>query len=121
MAQQGKLLHAGEVFLSDVTWCDGFLCKLAGLMLRRELRPGEGLLMAYNRPSRTNTTIHMFFMRFPIAVFWLDGDLHVVDKTHADPWRPAYAPAQPAQIVLETFPEKLDVLSVGDALVFDPC
>ena len=60
------------------------LTRLKGLLGRRELPGGEGLLL---RPA---SSIHMFFMRFPIDAVWLDGDMNVL-KVSSDvaPWKVA--------------------------------
>ena len=87
-------------------------------MFRRELRAGEGLLLVERRPSRSATSIHMFFVRFPIAVIWLDADFRVVDKVVAQPWRPFYAPGGPAQYTLEAEPSLVEAVDVGDELQF---
>ncbi|WP_297965614.1 DUF192 domain-containing protein [uncultured Anaerovibrio sp.] len=60
---------------------DNFLRRFLGLMGRRELPPGTGLLIT---PCNS---IHMMFMRFPIDVIFYDKDYQVV-KTAADlkPW-----------------------------------
>ena len=63
------------VFLDNVRWCSSFICKLRGLMFRRALEPDEGLLLVEQFESRTATAIHMLFMRFAIAVIWLDFQL----------------------------------------------
>jgi len=53
-----------------------------GLMGRRELPDGSGL---YLRPC---SSIHMFFMRFPIDVAFVDKDFRVVRLYHGlRPWR----------------------------------
>jgi uncharacterized membrane protein (UPF0127 family) len=60
------------------------LTRLKGLLGRRELRPGEGLLL---RPA---SSIHMFFMRFPIDAVWVDKDLTVLNVSHdVAPWKVA--------------------------------
>jgi uncharacterized protein len=60
------------------------LTRLKGLLGRRELRPGEGLLL---RPA---SSIHMFFMRFPIDAVWVDKDLKVLKvSTDLAPWKVA--------------------------------
>jgi uncharacterized membrane protein (UPF0127 family) len=68
--------------------------RLRGLLGRRELRPGEGMLL---RPS---SSIHTAFMRFPIDAVFLDAELRVL-KVHSDlaPWRAAGA--RRARAVLE--------------------
>lgn len=56
--------------------------RMRGLLRRRELLPGEGLLL---RPA---PSIHTFFMRFPIDVVFLDWDLRVVRvDANVKPWR----------------------------------
>jgi uncharacterized membrane protein (UPF0127 family) len=76
--------------------------RMKGLLGRRELPPGEGLLM------RPTSSIHTFFMRFPIDVVFLDRDL-VVRKVASGvkPWR--LVVARRARSVLE--------LAAGEAAV----
>ena len=58
------------------------LTRLQGLLGRRELPRGEGLLL---RPA---SSIHMFFMRFPIDAVWLDGNLKVLKVSpEVAPWK----------------------------------
>ena len=60
------------------------LRRLKGLLGKKELQPGEGLLL---RPA---SAIHTFFMRFPIDVVFLDRELHVLGlATNLRPWRAA--------------------------------
>jgi uncharacterized membrane protein (UPF0127 family) len=110
----------GSVVASRVCWCSSFGCKLRGLMFRRTLEPEEGLLMAAPRASRTATSIHMMFMAFPIAVFWLDDSFCVVDKALALPWRLAYAPSHPARYTVEAHADRFERVQIGDCLEFRP-
>jgi hypothetical protein len=60
------------------------LTRLKGLLGRRRLSPGEGLLL---RPA---SSIHMFFMRFPIDAVWVDKGLKVLKVSHnVGPWKVA--------------------------------
>jgi uncharacterized membrane protein (UPF0127 family) len=70
------------------------LRRMKGLLGRKELPPGEGLLL------RPGSSIHMFFMRFPIDAVFLDRE-HVVRKVVPDlkPWR--LASARGAKSVVE--------------------
>jgi uncharacterized membrane protein (UPF0127 family) len=122
MNRVGRVIHAGNgrTLLSRVRWCSSFACKLRGLMFRRSLRPGEGLILVETRPSRTATAIHMLFVPFAIAVVWLDDNFRVVDTRLARPWRPFYAPAAPARYTLEAAPSLLDQVRPGDTLSFKP-
>jgi len=108
-----------QLLLSQVKWCSSYLCKLLGLMFRRALKPGEGLLMVEPRASRVATSIHMLFMAFPIAAIWMDGDLRVIDKVMAKPWRLAYVPIKAARYTLECSPHILKSVEIGDQLSFE--
>jgi len=65
--------------LADNSWT-----RLKGLLGRRSLDDGEGLLI------RPTGSIHMFFMRFPIDAIFLDRELRIL-KVVPDlkPWRMA--------------------------------
>lgn len=121
MSQYRVLKNAktGTVLLARVKWGTDFFTKLRGLMFRRSLPDDEGLVFIYGRESKLDTSIHMFFMAFPIATIWLDKNFVVVDKVLAKPWRPAYASRLPAQYVIEANPSLLDRVNVGDQLKFD--
>ena len=60
---------------------DTFFRRFCGLMLRRKLPAGHGLLIA---PC---SSIHMLFMRFPIDAVWLDRDYRILKiSPHLSPW-----------------------------------
>jgi uncharacterized membrane protein (UPF0127 family) len=113
-----RIVPEGTVLARRVRLCRGFGRKLLGLMFRRRLDPDAGALLAYDRPSVVQTSIHMFFVPFPLGVFWLDSDGRVVDRVRALPWRPYYASAAPANFVLELHPGALDILKKGDRVEF---
>jgi hypothetical protein len=72
----------GAVVAEHVAVADGILSRLLGLMFRADLPDGHGLAL---RPCNS---IHMFFMRFPLDVLFVDGDgkvLRVLDSIK--PWR----------------------------------
>lgn len=109
----------GEIVLARATPADTFLKRWRGLMLRRRLAEDEGLLFTFRRESRGETAIHMFFVSFPIAAVWLDGQGVVVDAKLAKPWRPYYAPARPARYLIEAPPSLLERVTVGERLTLD--
>ena len=109
----------GTALLRRVRWGATFFSRLRGFMFRRAMRPDEALLMVEPRQSQVGTSIHMFFVRFPLGVVWLDNAGRVVDKVEALPWRPYYAPRGPARYILETHPNFLPRVAVGDVLAFD--
>jgi len=111
--------QTGAVVLGRVRLADNFWSRFRGLQFVSGLPDDEGLLFITGSESRTNTSIHMFFMFFSIAVVWLDTSGKVVDSCLAKPWRPAYAPRKPAQYFIEAKPALLDRVKIGDILRFD--
>ena len=56
--------------------------RMRGLLGRRELPPGDGILL---RPA---SSVHTWFMRFPIDVVFVDRDLRVLKVVpELRPWR----------------------------------
>jgi len=111
--------QTGAAVLARVRLADDFWSRFRGLQLVSSLPEDEGLLFITGSESRTNTSIHMFFMLFSIAVVWLDATGKVVDTCLAKPWRPAYAPRLPAQYFVEANPSLLERTKIGDVLRFD--
>ena len=73
---------SGALLADQVAVADGLWSRFCGLMLRRELPQGHGIAL---RPC---SSVHMFFMRFPLDVLFVDGDgrvLRVLDSLR--PWR----------------------------------
>lgn len=101
-----------------VGYCDTFLCKLRGLMFRPRLDPDDGLLLVEKRDSRLDTSIHMFFVPFDLAVFWINSDMMVVDKVIAKSWKPAYSPKSAAKFTLEIHPDRWGDYEIGDKVEF---
>ncbi len=87
------------------------LRRLGGLMGRRSLPAGDGLLL---RPA---PSIHTAFMRFPIDVIFLDRDLHVVRLVdRLPPWRAASARTARAVLELAAGEIARREIQVGDKL-----
>lgn len=99
---------------AKVGYCDSFLCRLRGLMFRSSLAKDDGLLLVERRDSRLDTSIHMFFVPFDLAVFWINSDLTVVDKVLAKSWKPAYFPKTDAKFTLEIHPDRWADYEIGD-------
>ena len=106
----------GETVVQRLEVCDTFLSRGRGLMFRRPLNENEALLFVESRESIAATSIHMFFVFFPIAVIWLDAEQLVVDAKLARPFRPYYAPASAAQYFIEGHPSLLHKVHLGDRI-----
>jgi uncharacterized membrane protein (UPF0127 family) len=72
----------GRVVCERCGVADSFASRLRGLLGRRELPRGEGLLIS---PS---ASVHTFFMRFVVDVVFLDRSLRVVGVSRdIRPWK----------------------------------
>ena len=84
---------------------------MRGLLGRDGLEQGEGLLL---RPA---SSIHTFFMRFPIDAVFLDGASSSVGIEDAiEPWRAASQRGAKAVLELPAGESRAGGLSVGDQL-----
>lgn len=75
------IVAEGRVIADKVKEADSFVTRFKGLMLRKQLEEGEGLLL------RKCGSIHTCFMRFPIDVIYLSADNVVLDMETVSPWR----------------------------------
>ncbi len=90
--------------------------RVAGLLATPEVLPGEGLLI-----ERT-ASIHMFFMRYPIDVAFVDRDRRVTrTASRLLPWRVIWW-ARGARDCIELRAGALDGTGTrkGDQLTFEP-
>ena len=70
-----------KVIAVDLQSAVTFWSRFRGLMLRKSLPQGHGLLI------RPGTSIHMMFMRFPIDAVFCDNDHRVTGVAHGlRPW-----------------------------------
>jgi hypothetical protein len=115
-----SIIHreTGQVLIESARWCSSRLCRLRGLQFRRNLKSGEALILVKDKDSIAKTSIHMFFVFFPIAAIWINSKGKVTSAQLAKPWRPYYASPEPATYVLETSPDFLDKVAIGDNLDF---
>jgi len=98
--------------------CDSFAGRLGGLMFHASLAREEGVLLVGARDARLDSAIHMLFVPFDLAVFWINSGMEVVDKVVARAWRPAYVSSRPARYVLELHPDLYDDFEIGNKVEF---
>lgn len=76
----------GKVLASRVELADTFWRRFRGLMFRSRFPRGNALLFSLPKPGRYG--IHMFFVRFPIDLLYLDSRFVVVElRAEIRPWR----------------------------------
>ena len=110
--QEVTLVRAdGHVVCERCLVADRPLARMRGLLGRRTLPAGEGILL---RPA---SSVHMFFMAFAIDVVWLDRDLQVLGVTpELRPWRTAGRRGARAALELGAGECEARGLLVGDRL-----
>lgn len=107
-----RLLLRGEVVTPRLVKADTRWSRMRGLLGRSGLAPDEGLWIV---PC---SSIHMFFMRFPIDAVFVDRQLQVVRVAeHLRPWRMARG-GRGAHSVIELPPGAVAAgsIAVGDGL-----
>lgn len=99
-----------ELINIKIMYANNFFKRFKGLMGKRDI--DFALLFCNLKDS----SIHTFFMRFEIDVYFLDKNRIVNDKVSLKPWR-FYRPKKQAKYILETKKDRLN-LKIGDKLDF---
>ena len=102
----------------QLDFADSFISRFMGLMFRKD--PEKGLILKLpSSRSRRGSAIHMFFMRFPLDIIFLDYDKKVVDMVSIKPWN-TYTPKSPAKYVIELKEGSINnyKLEIGDEMDF---
>ena len=101
----------GRVVCERCLLAEAPLARMRGLLGRASLSAEEGILL---RPA---SSIHMWFMRFPIDAVFLDGDLRVLRVVEKlKPWRVAAARGANAVLELPAGAAEWRGLQTGDRL-----
>jgi uncharacterized protein len=102
----------GTVVCEHCFAADSPLARMRGLLGRKELPRGEGMLL---RPA---ASVHTAFMRFPIDVVFVDGAGRVLDIAHSvRPWRAVACRGAKAVVELAAGECSRRDLEPGDDLV----
>ena len=104
----------GTVVCEACEVADTVLTRMRGLLGRKQLEPGTGLLL---RPA---PSIQTFFMRFPIDVVFLDRDGRVLKiAPELRPWRAAGCRGARQVLELPAGEAARRGITTGDRLVWD--
>lgn len=105
----------GNVVVSNVREATSMWARFWGLMGRASLADDGGLLL---RPC---SSVHTFFMRFPIDAVFLDSDLRVLAvRPDLGPWRTAGHRGARAVLELPAGESNRRGIRAGDRLVVGP-
>jgi uncharacterized membrane protein (UPF0127 family) len=104
-----------EVLVDHLEHADSWWTRFRGLMLRRSLPGGYGLLI---QPC---SSIHMMWMLFPIDAIWLDEDLQVTKVSpRVPPWVGMARGARGTRMVVELGASRAHAVEVGHQLAIEP-
>ena len=105
----------GAVVCNRCVVADTMFRRMRGLLGRRELPRGEGMLI---RPA---PSVHTFFMRFPIDVVFLSRDGEVLKVcANVRPWRAAAARRAHSTLELAAGEAERRGITPGQRLVIHP-
>lgn len=115
-----KAIGTFEEFDYLNVWCmDNFINRLKGLMFTKQIQIDEGALFINKTENKIDSAIHMLFMRYNIAVFWINNSNIIVDKSIAKKWNLIYCPKVKASKILETHVENYDNLQIGEKIIIE--
>jgi len=105
--------HTNQPVASWVEIAESYSARMTGLIGRKRLEEGRGLLI------KKCSSVHTFFMNFPIDVLYLDDENTVVAvETNLKPWRFGGI-HRGAKHVLELRAATAGWVSKGDTLIFE--
>ena len=94
-----KRIHTGSYSIL-ARYAAGFFGRFRGLMFSGRLKD-TGLLIKCPKEGRISSTIHSFFVFFPIDVVWIDSRYTVVQVKKIMPFTFIAVPPKPAMYILE--------------------
>ncbi len=116
-----KLINKSRnlIIAENVKMCRSFFSRLKGLMFSLSLKNNEALVLEAEKESFSLSSIHTFFVFFPIDVVWLDRNFNVVDvKSNIRPFSLFIRPKRAAKYVIELKRDMAWNIGLNDKLVF---
>jgi hypothetical protein len=105
--------QTNQTVVSRVEIAESYYARAVGLIGRKRLEEGSGLLL------RKCSSVHTFFMNFPIDVLYLDDENRVIAvETNLKPWRFGGI-HRGAKQVLELRSMTAGWVTKGDTLIFE--
>jgi len=103
----------------EIQLMDNFTKRLKGLMFTKQLAVNEGALFINKSENKIDSAIHMLFMNFDIAVFWINNSNIIVDKAIAKKWYLLYYPRAKASKIFETHVNNFEQLQIGEQIIIE--
>ncbi len=103
----------------EAWYFENFFSRFKGLMFKKDITINQAGLFINKNENIVDSAIHMLFMNFDIAVFWLDKTNTIVDKRIAKKWGLIYYPDVKSHKILETHPEIFETLQIGEEITIE--
>jgi len=75
--------------------------RFKGLMFEKKKDFTYALIFDLQKESKIGSSVHMFFVFFPIFIIFLDSRKTIIDSTVLNPFTPNYTPKKPARYFIE--------------------
>ncbi len=106
-----KVYREGVCIISELIIADNFFGRACGLLFKKPLQIGEGLLI---RPCNS---VHTCFMRYPIDVVYLNENNEVTKIVeHMMPWRLSFDKNARSVIEVSSLTKIKAQVNAGDTL-----
>jgi uncharacterized membrane protein (UPF0127 family) len=103
----------------EAWYFENFFSRLKGLMFKKNISINQAGIFVNKNENIVDSAIHMLFMNFDIAVFWLDKKNTIVDKKIAKKWGLIYYPNVKSQKILETHTDLFENLQIGEKIIIE--
>ncbi len=103
----------GQTIIQKLKLADGFWARFRGLMLTEPMQANEAILISQCKQ------VHTHFMNYAIDIYYLDKQMKVLDKLpNVQPWGFTRYYKE-AYYVLETMPNAIQSINIGDSLLIN--
>ena len=103
----------GPIDCLEAWYFESFFDRFQGFMFKKRIFNHQAGLFINKNENKMDSAIHMLFMKFDIAVFWINQLNVIVDKKIAKKWRLVYYPQEKSHKILETHTDIYDKLQIG--------
>lgn len=103
----------------EAWYFDNFRNRFSGLMFKKNIEINQAGLFINKKENIIDSAIHMLFMNFDIAVFWIDKSNIIVDKKIAKKWGLIYYPKRKSLKILEANIYLYDKLNIGEKIIIE--
>jgi len=108
-----KKVYCNDLILADkVKIANNFFKRFIGLMGKKSLAEGEGLLLWHC------SSIHCFFMKIPIDAIYVSSDMTVLGKETIQPWHLGKHFKKTAHVLELGADTAYSKVSIGDKIYF---